>query len=199
MSYYLQAAVFIAKKESFTQTASWDVNAYRLGYGSDTITFNDGTYRTVRVGDSTTVANAQKDLARRIKQFEEKIITYLYNKNGITRQQWNDLPDPAKAGLISFAYNYGNIVKNSIREAIKTGDVDKIADAVVSSTVNDMKGTIYYNGLRKRRKEEAAMIRSEKSKPKKDKTFVKNTMVIAIILVSAYVLVKLYKKDAIPF
>jgi hypothetical protein len=118
---------------------------------------------------------------------------------GVTNEMWENLPNPAKVGLISFAYNYGNLVKNSIREAIKTGDVDKIADALDKSTINDMKGTVYYDGLRKRRLAEAALIRSVKGTTKKDKTFVKNTLIISLILVSTYVLIKLYKKDAIPF
>jgi GH24 family phage-related lysozyme (muramidase) len=201
MSYYLDSAYIIAKYEGFTPVAKWDVNAYRIGHGSDTITFNDGTYRIVRVGDTTTRDNAAKDLARRVPEFEKKIKNYIDNY-GVTNKMWDDLPANTKVALISFAYNYGNIVKNSIREAMKTGDVNKIADAVDSSTINDMKGTKYYDGLRKRRLAEAALIRSSKntsSSGKTDKPFVKNTLIISLILVSTYVLVKLYKKDAIPF
>jgi GH24 family phage-related lysozyme (muramidase) len=198
MSYYLDSATFIAKYEGFTPTAKWDVNAYRIGHGSDTITFNDGTYRIVKVGDTTTRDNAAKDLARRVPEFEKKVKNYI-DDFGVTNEMWENLPNPAKVGLISFAYNYGNLVKNSIREALKTGDVDKIADALDKSTINDMKGTVYYDGLRKRRLAEAALIRSVKGTTKKDKTFVKNTLIISLILVSTYVLIKLYKKDAIPF
>lgn len=164
MSFYDNAALFIGKQEGFTPKASWDVNAWRLGYGSDTITLNNGTYRKVVQGDVTTQKNAAKDLARRIPEFEKKIIAYLNSKNGISSKEWFDLPDPARIGLLSFAYNYGNIVKNGIREAIKSGDVDLIADKVISTTINDNKGTVYYNGLRARRKREADLIRSEKKK-----------------------------------
>lgn len=200
MSYYLDAAKFIANYEGFTPTATWDVNAYRIGHGSDTITFNNGTYRTVKIGDTTTRDNAAKDLARRVPEFEKKVKNYI-DDFGVTNKMWNDLPDNTKVALLSFAYNYGNLVKNSIREAIKTGDVNKIADAVDSSTVNDMKGTKYYDGLRRRRLAEAALIRSSKntSSSQSDKTFIKNTLIISLILVSTYVLVKIYKKDAIPF
>jgi GH24 family phage-related lysozyme (muramidase) len=201
MSYYLDAAKFIAKYEGFAETADWDVNAYRIGHGSDTITFNDGTYRIVRAGDTTTRDNAAKDLARRVPEFEKKVKNYI-DDYGVTNKMWDNLPANTKVALLSFAYNYGNIVKKSIREAMKTGDVNKIADAVDTSTINDMKGTIYYDGLRTRRLAEAALIRSSKntsSDSKNDKTFVKNTLIISLILVSTYVLVKLYKKDAIPF
>ena len=159
--YYLDASKFVAQWEGFTKNATWDVNAYRLGYGSDTITFDNGSYRTVKQGDSTTEWNALKDLARRIPEFEEKIITYLA-KYGISEREWNKLPKNTKVALISFAYNYGNIVKSKIREAIKTGDVNEIADAVINSTINDNINTKYYKGLRRRREAEAELIRNSK-------------------------------------
>ena len=161
--YHYNAMNFIKDFEGFNETAVWDVNAWRIGYGSDTITLNNGTFRKVVSGDRTTKANAEKDLKRRIPEFEKKVINYL-ESYGIQKRYWNALPDPAKIGLLSFAYNYGNIVKNSIRQAIKTGNVDLIADAVITSTINDNKGTPYYNGLRKRRKKEADLIRSQKKK-----------------------------------
>lgn len=200
MSYYSDAAYFISKREGFTPIATWDKNAYRLGYGSDTITFNNGTYRKVKQGDSTNEDNARKDLARRIPEFEKNVINYINSKSGVTKEQWDSLPAPAKVGLLSFAYNYGNIVKPSIRQAIKTGDVDQIADAVIKSTINDNKGEDVYDGLRARRKLEADLIRSEKKQPSSSyKNVVKYGLLIGLILVSTYVLIKRYKKDAIPF
>jgi GH24 family phage-related lysozyme (muramidase) len=160
-SYYLDASKFIAQYEGFTPVATWDVNAFRIGHGSDTITLDNGSYRTVVQGDRTTKINAGKDLARRIPEFENKVINYIA-KYGVTNKQWKELPKDTKVALLSFAYNYGNIVKRAIREAIKTGDVNEIADAVISSTINDNKNTIYYNGLRKRRQAEADLIRNSK-------------------------------------
>jgi len=160
---YGKAAEFIKKYEGFTPVAKWDVNAWRIGHGSDTITFNNGSFRRVVQGDTTTRENAAKDLKRRIPEFENKVVEYL-KKNGVSSGSWKRLPDPAKIGLLSFAYNYGNIVKNSIRQAIKTGNVDMIADALITSTRNDMINTPYYNGLQKRRRDEAALIRSQKIK-----------------------------------
>jgi GH24 family phage-related lysozyme (muramidase) len=163
IGYHYKAMNFIKDFEGFNENAVYDVNAWRIGYGSDTITFNNGSFRKVKQGDKTTKQNAEKDLKRRIPEFEKKVINYLEGK-GIKKRYWERLPDPAKIGLLSFAYNYGNIVKNSIREAIKTGNVDIIADAVITSTINDNKGTVYYNGLRKRRQKEADLIRSQKLK-----------------------------------
>ena len=163
IGYHKKAMEFISKVEGFNKNAVWDVNAYRIGYGSDTITFNNGSFRKVRKGDQTTVENAEKDLKRRIPEFEKKVIDYI-GKYGVEKKDWQRLPDPAKIGLLSFAYNYGNIVKNAIREAIKTGDVDLIASALLTSTINDKAGTNVYNGLRNRRKKEADLIRSQKKK-----------------------------------
>lgn len=163
IGYHKKAMEFISKVEGFNKNAVWDVNAYRIGYGSDTITFNNGSFRKVRKGDQTTVENAEKDLKRRIPEFEKKVIDYI-GKYGVEKKYWQRLPDPAKIGLLSFAYNYGNIVKNAIREAIKTGDVDLIASALLTSTINDKAGTNVYNGLRNRRKKEAELIRSQKRK-----------------------------------
>jgi GH24 family phage-related lysozyme (muramidase) len=161
--YYDDSAEFVAQFEGFTPVATWDVNAFRIGHGSDTITFDDGSYRKVKQGDKTTRTNAKKDLTRRIPEFENRILNYIDNY-GVTNEMWDKLPSPAKIGLISFAYNYGNIVKRAIREAIKTGDVNLIADAVISSTINDNLNTPYYNGLRNRRQKEADLIRSQKKK-----------------------------------
>lgn len=163
IGYHRKAMEFIKPFEGFNKNAVWDVNAWRIGYGSDTITFNNGSFRKVRQGDTTTEENASKDLKRRVPEFEKKVIDYLEQK-GIAPKYWKRLPDPAKIGLLSFAYNYGNIVKNSIREAIKTGDVDLIASALITSTTNDMIGSPYYAGLLKRRKKEAELIRSQKRK-----------------------------------
>lgn len=157
MSFYDNAANYVKKWEGFTDVAKWDVNAWRIGHGSDTLTLPDGTYRKVLKTDKTTRELAAKDLARRIqKEFEPKVI----NKIGAT--YYNRLPDPAKIALISFAYNYGNIVKPAIVDAARTGDVDKIGDAIVSSTINDNKGTAYYTGLRKRREDEGRLAKSQK-------------------------------------
>lgn len=182
---YKQASEFISKVEGFTPVAKWDVNAWRIGHGSDTITFNNGSFRRVVQGDTTTRENAAKDLKRRIPEFENSVIQYI-GKYGVTAEEWNNLPDPAKIGLLSFAYNYGNIVKNAVRQAIKTGNVDIIADAVLTSTINDKKGTNVYNGLRNRRQKEADLIRSQKRKTPK---ILKAAFPI-VSLIAAYFLLK---------
>ena len=153
----IQESVDILKKfEGFSSKAYWDVNAYRIGYGSDTITSSNGTYRKVKSNDTITRQQADLDLARRIPEFERVIIRQ------VGSEAWNQLPDQAKAGLISFAYNYGSIAKQSLRDAIKTGNLNLIADTLVQSTLNDNQrlSASTRNALKERRMYEAELIRS---------------------------------------
>lgn len=153
----IQESVDVLKKfEGFSSKAYWDVNAYRIGYGSDTITNRNGTYRKVKSNDTITRSQADLDLARRIPEFERVIIRQ------VGSDAWNQLPDQAKAGLISFAYNYGSIAKQSLRDAIKTGNLNLIADTLVQSTLNDNQrlSTSTRNALKERRAYEAELIRS---------------------------------------
>lgn len=148
------AASYLKKFETFTPNATYDVNAYRLGYGSDTITFPDGTWRQVEQGDSTTQQMAEKDLERRInEEFVPKV------KAKIGENVYNGWGEKAQAAFISFAYNYGNIVKTAIVEAAKTMDKNLLAKVWVESTYNDNQANPQFiSGLRKRRAEEAQMI-----------------------------------------
>lgn len=127
-----KAALYIASHEGFAKKAYYDVNAWRIGYGSDTITTADGKVIKVEEGDIVTKEQAQKDLERRIeKEFLPKVL------NRIGGNYFFVLPDSAKIALLSLAYNYGNITKKSIIEAIKTGDVNKIGAAILAATKND--------------------------------------------------------------
>ena len=55
----------IKQHEGFKSNTYWDVNAHRLGYGSDTITNLDGSVRRVKNGDTVTREQAELDLRRR--------------------------------------------------------------------------------------------------------------------------------------
>jgi GH24 family phage-related lysozyme (muramidase) len=154
-----QSIDILKKFEGFSANAYWDVNAWRIGYGSDTITNKSGEFRKVKQGDKITQDQAELDLARRIPEFEKIIIRQ------VGADAWNKLPDQAQAALISFAYNYGSIAKESLRNAIKTGNLDKIADTLISSTANDNKklSVAAQNALKERRAYEAEQIRSAKT------------------------------------
>ena len=111
---YREIFDYLTSEEGFSKNAVWDVNAYRIGYGSDTITTsNDGTFRKVKKGDVTNDKFAQKDLSRRIPtEFEKRLKTQF-------GEIYHSLPIEAKIALNSMAYNYGSITKQKIRQAVK--------------------------------------------------------------------------------
>ncbi|NOQ73245.1 MAG: hypothetical protein GQ574_14655 [Crocinitomix sp.] len=109
--------------EGFREGTYWDVNAHRVGYGSDTITKADGTVVPVKRGDTVTKEDAERDLERRSAE-EDKAA-----RLRVGAAAWEALPDAARGALISVAYNYGEIPRRLLA-SIKTGDVNAIADAV---------------------------------------------------------------------
>lgn len=134
-------AAILRKEEGFRETPYWDTNAYRIGYGSDTVTRKDGSVVKVTQGMKITKADAERDLARRAIEFENTA------KGQVGADAWGALSGNARAALVSVTYNYGSLPK-SVVAAIKSGDVGAVADAVEALGSN--KG---------RRKKEAAIIR----------------------------------------
>lgn len=118
-----QAAALLREFEGFRNGTYWDVNAHRTGYGSDTITRADGSVQKVRKGDKVSRTDAERDLARRTKEFESTAIKQVGGK------EWGALPDKARAALISVTYNYGSL-PDRVVIAAKTGDVEAVASAV---------------------------------------------------------------------
>lgn len=155
MSYFNTAADFIQKEEGFRTTAYWDVNAYRIGFGSDTITMPNGSFRKVVKGDKITKEMAVADLTRRMRdEFEPKV------KKQIGEPYYSNLPDSAKVSLLSLAYNYGSITKKAIIDAARTGNPQLLAKAIVDSTYDDNKklSESQRTALRNRRAKEANFI-----------------------------------------
>lgn len=112
----------IAKFEDFRSKPYWDVNAWRTGYGSDQITREDGS--TARVTQSTvvTMAEAARDLKRRIGEFQAGIV------KDIGADRWAAMGEQQKAALTSIAYNYGSLperIAGVIRGGGTTADVEK--------------------------------------------------------------------------
>lgn len=123
------SAALIKQKEGYDPNgrggnAYYDVNAYRAGYGSDTITDpNTGTVRRVVQGDRVTPQMAEADLSRRIGEFQAQAER--------EAPGFNQLPANAKAALTSVIYNYGSLGKlPGVRSAIASGDLGKIANEV---------------------------------------------------------------------
>ncbi|MBO9451443.1 phage tail tape measure protein [Tropicibacter sp. R16_0] len=87
--------------EGFRSVPYWDVNADRVGYGSDTITLESGEVRAVTKGTRVSVEDAERDLFRRIGDIHEVII-------GKLGQDLFDSFTPAQQGAVSsLVYNYG--------------------------------------------------------------------------------------------
>lgn len=139
-------AVNVIKQfEGYDHTAKWDVNAFRAGYGSDTITRPDGTIQKVKQGMTVSPEDAERDLTRRTQEFQ----------NTATKQVgdniWGQLPQGAQVALTSVAYNYGSLPK-SVVKAAQTGSPSVLAGAI-RALGGDNKGV-----NRQRRNQEANMI-----------------------------------------
>lgn len=138
-TYRQQAAAILRKEEGYRDTPYWDVNAFRTGYGSDTVTDASGNWHKVEKGMKITRADAERDLARRIPEFENTIV------GQVGAQAWGALPDGTKAALLSVGWNYGSLPKSVVGAVRGGGD---IAGAVAGLSAN-----------RGRRQREAAVIR----------------------------------------
>lgn len=137
------AAEILRREEGFREKPYWDVNAWRVGYGSDTITRADGSVVKVTKDMRVSREDAERDLQRRLSsEFGPRAA------GQVGADTWNKLPRNVRAALGSVAYNYGSL-PGSVVNAARGGDVEAIAGAVESLSAN--KG---------RRQREAAIIRT---------------------------------------
>ena len=112
-------AEFIAGFEGYAGRAYWDVNAWRLGYGSDT----EGPDQVkVTEGMETTKARALQNLTLRIPQFQTEAV---YGKTGMGRDTWEKLTENQKTAITSLVYNYGRLPI-----IITPSDTEKTAHAI---------------------------------------------------------------------
>jgi GH24 family phage-related lysozyme (muramidase) len=124
---YVLASKLIAHFEGFAPKAYWDVNAFRVGYGSDT----EGPEQIkVRRNTTTTRDRALQNLQARIPEYENTIIEQ------IGEAEWHNLPENAKAALLSFAYNYGSLTP-TLETFLKTGKVGEVASAIQDRGVDN--------------------------------------------------------------
>jgi GH24 family phage-related lysozyme (muramidase) len=139
-------------KEGFKSSTYWDVNAERVGYGSDTITAADGTIRTVKRGDTVTRADAERDLQRRTAESLDSV------RKSVGDEAFSRLNPNQQAALGSVTYNYGRLPDN-IAAAARSGDAAAIAAAIEARQGDN-------NGVNKaRRLSEAALARSSGDGP----------------------------------
>lgn len=111
------AMAFIKKFEGYSGSAYWDTNAWRVGYGSDTTTGADGSVSQVLQTTLVSVADANRDLARRIGEFQLSIV------NAIGADTWNAFTEEQKAALTSITYNYGELPQKIVDAILSHGDV----------------------------------------------------------------------------
>lgn len=135
-------ADLLRRFEGFRDAAYWDVNAFRTGYGSDTITRADGTVVKVDQASRVSRDDAERDLNRRLND------EFVPKASGAVGPGWASLPTAAKDALVSVTYNYGAL-PGSVAEAAKSGDLTSISAAI--------RGLAGHNGgiNAKRRNEEA--------------------------------------------
>lgn len=144
------ASAVIREFEGFRATPYWDVNALRAGFGSDTITLADGSVQAVVEGISVSVADANRDLARRIA---EEFMPAARDAVGAAR--FDVMTPQQQAALTSLAYNYGAGAFQSgealapIAAAIREGN-DELAAALIAALPDNPT----------RRGQEAALYRS---------------------------------------
>lgn len=116
-------------REGFRSTPYWDVNADRIGYGSDTVTLSDGSVRAVTEGMRITLADAERDLERRVRT---EFMPQAQGQAGADRfAQFNA---QQQAALTSIAYNYGSL-PDRILDAVRTG-----TDAEISTAIRSLAG-----------------------------------------------------------
>ncbi len=113
----------IRRFEGFKSAPYWDVNHFRVGFGSDTITREDGSFVEVKPGMTVTEADAARDLQRRIVATQSRIAST------VGQDKWESLSAPAKAAVSSVAYNYGTLPQ-SVADAIRTGGPGEIAASI---------------------------------------------------------------------
>ena len=146
-----QAIALVTKFEGFIANPKWDVNNWRIGYGSSTITDENGNVErlsndvTTKPDITISKDDAVRDLKRRLQnEFIPKVV--IHN---------NQLNNGTLAALVSVAYNYGSLPSNVVT-AMQSGNINTIASAVYklkshNAGVNE-----------RRRKKEAAYILNSK-------------------------------------
>ncbi|ETX26849.1 phage tail tape measure protein [Roseivivax isoporae] len=137
------SAILLRFFEGFQATAKMDVNAYRAGYGSDTVTLADGSIRKVVEGMRVSVEDAERDLYRRVGEFQDVVI------GQIGAERFDAFTGSQKAALTSIAYNYGELPGRIL------GPVRGGSDADIAAAIRSLQGDNDGINARRRRTEAA--------------------------------------------
>jgi GH24 family phage-related lysozyme (muramidase) len=123
------AYAIIRRGEGLIQKPKMDVDKLRIGYGSDTITKDDGTVLPVTKDTVISKEDAERDLKRRVPDFMGAA------KKQVGENIWNKLDPDSQGSLTSVAYNHGSL-PSQIVAAAKSGNNTALATAV-----NNLGGT----------------------------------------------------------
>lgn len=125
------AAKLLRHFEDFRSKAYWDVNAWRVGYGSDTTTDSNGNKQKVTEDTVTTREDAERDLARRIAEFQKEAADRIGDA-------WYRLSDRARASITSVVYNYGaaSPALRGMYRSARSGDEKSLADEIRNLSAN---------------------------------------------------------------
>lgn len=124
------AAAMLRGFEGFIPKAKWDVNHFRVGFGSDTTTRSNGQIEKVTKDTVVTLEDAQRDLSRRIIEFQDGI------QKAIGSDTWRSLGDAQQAALTSIAYNYGSLPKAIVNAINSGGGPEMVAKAIAGLSAN---------------------------------------------------------------
>ena len=121
----------VASKEGYEEKAyldkslSGNLDGYRVGFGSGTIT-RDGKVIKVTENSVVTREEAEADLVRRLNtEFGPRA-------KRAAGKSWDTLSNNSKAALTSVVYNAGNLPK-SIKDAVRSGNRAAVAQAIRNS------------------------------------------------------------------
>jgi hypothetical protein len=140
-----QSRAILLQKEGFIGTPIWDINNWRIGYGSDTITKSNGEVITLPNNPSNkpdlkdpkwggfpdgkiTEDDALRDKKRRLND------EYILEVNKRLGDKKDVVPSSVKSIFVSMFYNYGSS-SNKFNDAInlaKNGDYCGAADKIES-------------------------------------------------------------------
>lgn len=148
------AANLVAQFEGFSATPYWDVDAYRVGYSTDTIIGSDGQRTRVTPGMRVTQEQAVASLAPNI----EEHVGVLLNQMQQRGLRVEDITPNQFAVLASIAYNFGPYKFNqqsgqSVLDAMAAGNMERAAD-IIANMSNSQSGQ-YRQALMARRGREA--------------------------------------------
>ena len=148
MALQSSAANLIAGFEGFISEPAFDVNAFRTGFGSDTITTVQGNVIPVRQGLNVSREDAERDLNRRVGEFQAGVV------GDIGQDAWNTMNADQRDVLTSIAYNYGSLPDRVTSVIASGGDIASAISSLrgdnegINAARRDQEAQIFAGGVR---------------------------------------------------